>query len=48
LLRGARELAIGGRSQRLESGTVIHLTREMTTSWKNVGETTAVLLWVKI
>lgn len=48
LINGAMEMTIDGRTHRLPNGSVIHLTREVPTSWKNTGETTAVLLWLKL
>jgi quercetin dioxygenase-like cupin family protein len=48
LISGAMEMTIERQTHRLQSGSVIHLTREVPSGWKNTGETTAVLLWVKL
>lgn len=48
LMTGDMEMTLGTQTHRLQSGCVIHLTREIPASWKNTGETTAVLLWLKL
>ncbi len=48
LISGEMEMTLGDRVHRLQTGSVIHLTREIPASWKNTGETAAVLLWVKL
>jgi transcriptional regulator with XRE-family HTH domain len=48
LMTGDMEMTLGSRTHRLQTGAVIHLTKEIPTAWKNTGDTTAVLLWLKL
>ena len=48
LLEGRVELKIGNRLHQARPGDVIYLTSELPSRWKNTGEGTARLLWVKI
>lgn len=48
LLAGQLELEIGSRMYRARPGDVIYLTGAVPSQWKNTGEETARLLWVKI
>ncbi len=47
ILEGRVELKIGNRLHRARPGDVIYLTSELPSRWKNTGEGTARLLWVK-
>lgn len=48
LIEGMVELKIGNRMYPAQPGDVIYLTRELPSQWKNTGEGTARLLWVKL
>ncbi|MGD9307988.1 MAG: helix-turn-helix domain-containing protein [Desulfosarcina sp.] len=48
LIEGRVEVKISNRVHQASPGSVIYLTRELPTQWKNTGQETARLLWVKI
>ncbi len=48
LLQGELQVTIKNTHQRLTTGNIIFLTRDIPTQWKNAGDQTAVLLWMKL
>jgi transcriptional regulator with XRE-family HTH domain/KaiC/GvpD/RAD55 family RecA-like ATPase len=48
VLCGTVELSIGGRTHRAGAGDVIYLVADLPNYWKNTGDDTARLLWIKI
>ena len=48
LLDGSLEMKIGNRTYKAGTGDVVYLTNEIPSQWKNIGESTARMLWVKI
>jgi transcriptional regulator with XRE-family HTH domain/KaiC/GvpD/RAD55 family RecA-like ATPase len=48
VLHGSLELEVGNRYQRADVGDVVYLSTVFPTQWKNVGNETARLLWLKI
>jgi len=48
LLAGEPELEIGSRLHRARPEDVMGLTGELPSHWKDIGQETAELLWVKI
>jgi transcriptional regulator with XRE-family HTH domain/KaiC/GvpD/RAD55 family RecA-like ATPase len=48
LLAGDLQVVINDAVQTMTAGDVIYLADDMPTQWKNVGKTTAKLLWLKI
>jgi transcriptional regulator with XRE-family HTH domain/KaiC/GvpD/RAD55 family RecA-like ATPase len=48
LLNGSLEMRIGNRTYKANAGDVVYLTTEIPSQWKNIGDTTARMLWVKI
>ena len=48
LLDGILEMKIGNRTYKAGTGDVVYLTNEIPSQWKNIGESTARMLWVKI
>ncbi len=48
VISGRLELSIGGRTHRAAAGDVIYLVADLPAHWKNIGDDTARLLWIKI
>ncbi|MDA8138928.1 MAG: helix-turn-helix domain-containing protein [Desulfobacteraceae bacterium] len=48
LLEGELEVTIKNSAQTIATGDVIFLTRDVPSQWKNIGKSTARLLWLKI
>lgn len=48
VLEGSVELKIGNRAFKAGPGDTIYLTRELPTQWKNTGDATVRMLWLKI
>jgi quercetin dioxygenase-like cupin family protein len=48
VLRGKLQMVVRGRVQTVSKGDTIYLASEIPSQWKNIGQGTAQLIWIKV